>query len=148
MYETRPGKFSKKSAKVIVWNDTFISLLWTQKLPAGIYDLFIQPYRMAPIYSTTLSVMNPIIDEAIPANGYINDLITVYGWYFTTTKPKVYLQDRLTSKRKSCKVMSYAMDQNTGDSSLVFKVPKLSAGDYNLIIKTLIGETSTLFHVD
>jgi hypothetical protein len=148
MYESRPGKFSKKAAKVLAWNDTFLNLLWTQKMPAGIYDLFIQPYRMTPIYLTTLNIMNPIIDEVIPNNGSINELITVYGWYFTTKKPKIYLGDCLTAKRKSCKVIRYYMDQNTGDSLLEFIVPKLNAGDYNLIIKTLIGETSTLFHVD
>lgn len=135
----------KVQAKVESWSDTSITYLWTNKISPGTYSLFVLPKGkgVAPISAGTLSIRNPIIDAVNPGSAAVNEIITIDGKYFSNKKPKIYLEDTVSLKRKSCKVLSFTMDAATGLSSLQFVVPKLALSDYNqydLILKNLIGE--------
>jgi hypothetical protein len=89
--------------------------------------------------------MQPIIDDVTPNSGIAGDVITINGWYFTNKKPKVYLEDPNTHKKKSCKVISSSMDPLTGSSTLQFVIPKWGLDNYNLILINLIGQATVSF---
>jgi len=143
-YEQTPGQIKKITAKVENWSDTSLICLWTKKLTPGTYNLFVQPKdKNNPILLGTLSIMSPTIDMVTPGYGSVGDIIVMQGKFFSTKKPKVYLEDPVSLKRKSCKVLSSTMDPETGESSLQFKVPKWISSYYNLILKNQIAETKT-----
>ena len=135
----------KLQAKVESWSDSSITCLWPTKISPGTYPLFVQPKGkgVSPISSGNFTIMQPTIDQITPNNGIKGDTITIDGRYFTNKKPKVYLEDPSSLKRKSCKVLTSSMDPLTGVSTLQFLVPKLTLNDfseYNLILKNVIGE--------
>jgi parallel beta-helix repeat protein len=140
----------KVLAKVETWSDSSITCLWTKKLPAGTYPLFVQPKGkgVSPVAVGNFTIMQPSIDEITPGGGAAGDVITVNGWYFTNKKPKVYFEDPDTHKRKSCKVSSSSMDPETGSSALQFVIPKWGLDSYNLILINAIGQTAAEFPVD
>jgi hypothetical protein len=140
----------KVLAKVETWSDSSITCLWTKKLPAGSYPLFVQPKGkgVSPVAAGNFTIMQPSIDEITPDDGAAGDVITVNGWYFTNKKPKVYFEDPDTHKRKSCKVLSSSMDPETGSSTLQFVIPKWGLDSYNLILINVIGQTAAEFPVD
>ena len=144
-----PTKTQKISAKVENWSDTILTCLWTKKLPPGTYNLMVKPNIKGgvPIHVDTFTIMNPEIIEFRPGSGSVGDKITMHG-RFLTNKPKVYLENALTLKRKTCKVLNPTMDPLTGISSLQFVVPNLRLGEneqYDLVVKNLVGETYVSF---
>jgi hypothetical protein len=142
-YEKKPGLYAKVYAKVTAWNDSSITSIWTNKLPPGAYNLFVQPNieGVGPIRIGLFSIMNPIIDEVTPKSGLSKDIITIQGRFFTTKKPNIYLENVITYKRKSCKVVSYTMNPENGLSSAQFMVPSsLDSGKYYLDLKNIIGD--------
>ena len=134
----------KVSAKVETWSDTSITCLWTRTLPIGTYNLFVKPNgaKSSPIAEGMFTIMSPEIDDINPQILTAGATITVDGQFFTNRKPKVYLKDLNTQKRKNCKVFSSTMDPATGASSLKFTVTKLGSGNYEIVLQTLIGEVS------
>jgi len=137
----------KAYAKVEYWSDTSITCLWTTKISPGTYPIFVQPKGkgVPPISAGNFTIMQPIIDEITPNNGIAGDTITINGWYFTNKKPKVYFEDPNTNKRKSCKVISFSMDPQTGSSTLQLVIPKWGLENYNLILITTIGQATVKF---
>jgi len=134
-------------AKVESWSDSSISCQWTKKISPGTYPLFVLPKGkgVSPISSGNFTIMQPSITEVTPNDGAAGDVITINGWYFTNKKPKVYLEDPNTYKRKSCKVKSFSMDSETGNSTLQFTIPKWGLTSYNLILINTIGQATVKF---
>ena len=102
-YEKTPGITKKVSAKVESYSDTSITCLWTNTLPPGTYNLKVLPKAKgsAPISMDTFSIQNPVINGVAPNTGKVADKITINGMFFSSKKPKVYLEDPSTLKRKS-----------------------------------------------
>jgi hypothetical protein len=131
--------------KITTWGDTSISLILSKAIPAGIYDIMINPKVKPPdpIFMTgAFTVTNPVIDTVEPLSGNnIGDEITISGSFFGTKKGKVYLEDLATGKMKKCKVTIWDMNPTTGVSTITFTVPKLQGGIYPLYVTNKIGTT-------
>ena len=142
-HEIRPGIVLKVNAKVEAWSDTSITCLLSKPIPPGIYDLWMKPHiRGAKPYSAgAFTIMPPIIDEVTPDTFTPGATITVSGRYFTNKKPKVYLKDLTSSKKRQCRVVNSTMDPETGVSSLNFVVPQWGAGKYEVILKTSVSQS-------
>jgi hypothetical protein len=143
-YEKKPGMLQKAYAKVETWSDTSITCLWTKTLSAGTYNLWVKPNIKAanPIAEGTFTIMPPSIDEVTPDTLTPGATITINGQFFTDKKPKVYLRDLVSLRKKSCKVVRSTMDPDTGASSLNFIVPKWGSGNYEIILQTPVWEAS------
>ncbi len=143
-YEKQPSQMKQAKAKVQKYNDTSLTCLWTQKLAPGTYNLFVKPSTKgaSPISAGTFSIIKPIIDEVTPKNLTIGAIVTINGQFFTNKKPKVFIENLLSLKRKSCKVLSCMMNPETGVSSLHFVVPKWSLNNDRIILQSLVGESS------
>jgi hypothetical protein len=149
-YEKKPGIYGKAYARVTGWSDSSLTCLWTAKLPPGTYPLFVQPAIRGAgrIPVDTFTIQNPVIDAIGPNSCSIGEINTVSGQFFSSKKPKVYLENASTFKKYSCKVSSFTMNPETGESSLQFAVPKigdLHVVDYTLILKNTIGQTTADF---
>jgi hypothetical protein len=144
-YEKKPGVVKKVYAKVELWSDTSITCLWTETLSAGTYNLWVKPNiaKTNSIAEGTFTIMPPSIDEVTPDILTPGATITINGEFFTNKKPTVYLQDLVSLKKKSCRVLISTMDPATGTSSLNFVVPKWGSGNYEIILQTLIGKASS-----
>jgi hypothetical protein len=142
-YQQRSDRVIKVYGKVERTSDTSITCLWTKSLPAGTHSLWAQPADRgsAPIFIDTFSIKNPIIDNITPDTLAPGATTIIDGQFFTNKKPKVYLMDLSTRKKKNCRVLSSNMDPSTGASSLEFVVPKLGSGPYKIILQTQVGET-------
>ena len=144
-YESKPGVFKKAAAKIekAADYDTAIACLWVKKMHADTYEVWVQPKikGAAPIIIGMFTVKEPVID-AVPSSGTIKETIDVSGAFFTNKKPKVYLVNTVTLKKKSCKVTTSTMDPSTGASALQFVVPKVAAGAYSLTVVTPIGASA------
>lgn len=143
-YEKRPGIMKKVYAKVETWSDTSITCLWTKPLSSGTYNLWVKPNvaKTNPISEGAFIIMPPSIDDVSPHTLTPGAAITINGEFFTNKKPKVYLLDRVSLRKKSCRVVNSTMDQSTGASSLNFIMPKWGSGNYEIILQTLVGEAS------
>jgi hypothetical protein len=160
-FGTKKGKvlIGSVGTKIKNWSDSDIFATVTKvPLPVGAYDVSInlQPYKTAtPIITPGgFSVKNPELDPLVIGYGQTGHVITVTGSFFSTKKGKVYLEDQITGKKKSCKVTSWSMDPATGISSLTFVVPKPKGyvpgvyTSYNLKITNKVGTASTTFRID
>ncbi len=143
-YVKRSGKVKKIKAKVETWSDTSITCLWTKPVSPGTYNIWVQPdvRDSAPSVVDTFSIMNPAIDTITLDNPSNAKKITVTGWYFTNKKPKVYLKDLVSLRKKRCRVVSSSMDPVSGASSLKFIVPKWGSDNYAIVLQTRVGEIS------
>ncbi len=143
-YKKKPGVVRKVYAKVEQWSDNSITCLWTETLSAGTYNLFVKPNiaKANPIAEGTFNIMPPSIDEVTPDTLTPGATITINGQFFTNKKPTIYLVDLVSSKKKGCRVVNPTMDPETGASSLNFVVPKWGSGKYEIILQTLVSETS------
>ncbi len=143
-YEKRPGVVKKVYAKVETWSDTSVTCLWTTNLSTGTYNLWVKPNikKATPLSEGTFSIMNPVIDRVTPNTLTQGATITINGQFFTNKKPRVYLKDLTSQKRKSCRVLNSTMDPVTGVSSLNFVMPKWGSDTYEIVLRTFIGEIS------
>jgi len=142
------GAIKQAKPKITSWTDTSITGIWDKTLSAGSYKMYVKPKTngTSAIDVGTFTIKNPAIDEIAPNSCSIGEQNTISGKFFSSTKPKVYFQNTATLKKYSCKVNSFAMNPDTGDSSLQFSVPKvtdLDSGDYNLILQNKIGQATT-----
>jgi hypothetical protein len=142
------GVIKQAKPKITSWTDTSITGIWNITLSAGSYKMYVKPKAKgtSAIDVGTFTIKNPAIDEIAPNSCSIGEQNTISGKFFSSIKPKVYFQNTATLKKYSCKVNSFAMDPDTGDSSLQFSVPKvtdLDSGDYNLILQNKIGQATT-----
>jgi len=142
-YEKKPGVVKKVYAKVEEWSDTAVTCLWKKSLPPGSYLLWVNPHvkGAAPLSEGTFTIKTPVIDAVTPHTLSAGSTILMNGQFFTDKKPGVYLKDPVSLKRKHCRVLHSTMDPMTGASSLNFVVPKGESDDYEIILRTLVGET-------
>ena len=142
-YEKKPGVVKKVYAKVEEWSDTAVTCLWKKSLPPGSYNLWVKPHvkGAAPLSEGTFTIKNPVIDTVTPHTLSAGSTISMNGQFFTDKKPVVYLKNPVSLKRKGCRVLHSTMDPATGASSLNFVVPKGGSDDYEIILRTLVGET-------
>lgn len=99
----------------------------------GIYDVVVQPVgpnvTPAIIYKEAFVVRPAEIHSIERGEGSSYDKIIIKGKFFGTSKGRVYLEyeksGSLESVRKSCTVSYWHMDPTTGDSEIVFVVPKM-----------------------
>jgi len=147
--DPKKGKRKRRYAGVLRGNTGIIEARWKKVPPPGTYDLFVQPRgrKAAPIAMGTFRIMAPAIDGTTPLGGAAGETVTLRGRFFTSQKPKVYLQNPNTSKQKRCRVRASAMDLVTGRSTLTFKVPSLEPGAYRLVLKTKTGEAMAAFAI-
>ncbi len=147
--DPKKGKRKRRYAKVLRGNTGIIEARWKKVPPPGTYDLFVQPKgrNAAPIAMGTFRIMAPAIDGVSPLGGAAGERVTLPGFFFTSRKPKVYLQNLDATRKKRCRVRTSGMDPVTGRSTLTFKVPNLKPGPYRLILKTKTGEATAAFEL-
>jgi hypothetical protein len=143
-------------AKITNWSDDRISFIFNKAIPAGTYDVTINPKVKPPspiIMTDVLTVTNPVI-ISIPDGGAPEQEITMLGSFFGTKKGKVYLEymEGTVTKKKNCKVTEWSMyDLANGSSRIKFMVPKLSktfiSRDYTLKVVNKIGYAERPFFV-
>jgi hypothetical protein len=135
------GKTKLKIAKGGWTDDTIIGTVSKVPLPAGSYpmpfEVEIQTKHKPPqsLFTTdNFTVTNPVVDTVFPLSGAVGETIEITGRFFGTKKGKVYLDNLSAGKMQSCKVASWVMDKNSGDSTVRFIVPKLANGVYPLYV--------------
>jgi hypothetical protein len=149
LYEKKPGKMKAAKFKVLEYSDGRLKCLFKKKVPAGTYDVFCQPKVKGadPIPLGSYMVEKPGIGPADPEPATPGTLVELAGDYFGTKKPKVFLVDPGTGKRRKARVKSVIMHPETGASDLEFIVPKLPPLKYVLIVEAAIGEAESSYVV-
>lgn len=125
--------------KIIEWKEGFISCSISKVVNSGIYDIVIQPGEpkgASIIYKEAFVMRTPEIYSIDPSEGTTLDEVTVEGKFFGTKKGKVSLEceGKGTIVRKTCKVLTWMMHSTTGDSEVVFVVPKMVPSECDLIL--------------
>ena len=163
----RGSSFGFKKGKVLIsgvatkvakdsWGNDRIESLITKVPPSGgPYTVTVVPYQSpAPlIVSSSFYVKIPELDPLSPDHGKPDTLITITGRFFSTKKGKVYIEDSVSGKKKTCKVTNWFMNPTNGESTLTFVVPKLPKGfntgaAYPLKVANKVGTAQTTFTVD
>jgi hypothetical protein len=117
--------------KVLEWSDGSILCSLTKVIAPGTYDVTIQPGEpkgaAAIIEKNAFTVKAAEIDSIKEGEGSAYDQVTIQGKFFGTKKGAVYLEyeDGGSPVRKGCKVLNWTMDPTTGESEIVFVVPKM-----------------------
>ena len=131
--------------KILEWTDESVQCQLTKALPAGPYDVTIQPQAKGSspiIFANGFMVNAPEIDSVNPTSGSVNDQITINGFFYGTTRGKVTLGG------KTCRVVSWKMDSATGESEILFVVPRgLSSGAQELKVTNGVGADTINFTV-
>jgi hypothetical protein len=160
-FGTRKGKvlIGNTPVKIIDWsNDIITGTITKVPLPAVVNDVTIklQPNKTAPSFflDDAFAVMGPMIDDVIPDFGSPGETITIRGKFFSTKKGKVYIEfedKNGQTKEKNCRVKSWGMDTTTGQSTIIFEVPKgpePSINPYSLFVTNKVGQASAFFTID
>jgi hypothetical protein len=142
VYATLPSG-RKVQLKVISWGESSVTVRWNRALAAGSYNIYVKPRQKSSpaVFAGTFTVMPPAIADISPEGCSPLSEITVSGRYFSTLKPKVFIENIATSKRHKCRVTAASMASDSGDSVLRFKVPGAVSrpGEYRLIVQTKAG---------
>jgi hypothetical protein len=126
------------------WTANAINCTMSKVIPVGLYYVTIQPKPKGtpPIVLTgTFTVNKPEINLLTSDNhGAPETEATIRGLWFGTKKGKVYLGDY------KGKVKSWTMSPTTGESTIVFVVPKkIGAGTYPLEVENKVGRSLATF---
>lgn len=119
------------SLKVNEWRDDFILCTLDKVLIPGIYDITIQPVGPKGIpsivYKESFVVRGADNYSIDRAEGTSYDQVTITGRFFGTKRGKVYLEyeEEGIAKLKTCRIIKWIMDSITGDSEVVFEIPKM-----------------------
>jgi len=112
------------------WTDTSITGRISVPLPAGVYDVAIEPRK--PLLPVTLgasfSMRKPQIESIAPMIGGNGTSVTVFGKYFGAKQGKLslsYLGKNSITRGWECTIKkgSWTMDPETGNSEATFIVP-------------------------
>jgi len=149
-FRTKKGKvwIGGAAAKIITWDGSSVTCEIKKPLPPGPYDIMVKSSGSKgtpPItFPEGFVMMAPEIEAVNPSSGTEGTEVTISGNYFNIKKGKVYLGD------KKGKVLSWGMDTATGQSTIVFLMPKgLEPGPYPLRVSNKVGTSeSFLFTVD
>ena len=112
----------------------------------GAYDVTIESSETKGAHSTVMQqafiVRAPEIHHINPEVGSAGDQITLKGYFFGSRKELVYLVDKI-GKRNVCKVRRWKMNPKTGESEIVFVVPKgLRFDTYDLAVSNRIASAT------
>ena len=143
------------ATKIITWSDSSIVFEIRKPLIPGPYEVTVQPrglrYTAAMAEGETFT-MKPPENVSVGADlGLPGDQIEISGNYFGSKKGKIYLEDQVSGLTRSCRVVSWSMDPATGESSVIFTVPKPRgyvpgvATSYTLKVTNKVG-TATAVH--
>lgn len=126
------------AAKVLEWTNERIHCLLSKVPLPGVYNVKVipkVPKGASPIlFEAGFKVRSPQIDRVEPASGSPGDQITIYGGFFGKGKGKVYIGTQ------ACKVITWGMDDFTGESMIVCTVPKkLVPGRHDIKVTNKIG---------
>jgi len=127
---------------VVSWTDGAIQCQVNKvPLPPALQDIVIQrkePKGAPPItIPDGFEVKGPEIVWLDKIHGKAGDQVTMVGRFFGTKKGKVLIGG------KSCKVVSWTMNERTGHSEVVFVVPKgLAKGAKDLTVTNKVGTTT------
>ena len=126
--------------RVMQWSDESIYCKvfwwWYEVVPPGNYPVFVEPLEGDPVLVGYFAIMAPEITSVEPMSGSAGDLITIHGLFFGSWWGGVYLGDT------ECELKSWTMDRITGESSIVFVVPKsrrAPPGLYDLGVENSVG---------
>jgi hypothetical protein len=127
------------------WTDELISCRLRKPLPPGTYVVTIVrrvPKESPPItLDKVFVVTSPEIDSITEGYASAGERITILGSYFGSHKGKVYvgyMSNKGKYKKKRCPVRSW------GDDEILFVVPKLAAGFYDLIVTNSVDSSTLL----
>ena len=139
------GTTIRKNCKVLTWmmhpatGDSEVVFFVPKMLPK-VCDLILDAYGIIPEVEEddAFTVMAPEIEEVEPASAGIGDQVTIKGNYFGKVKGKVYLSYISQGKliKKNCSVLSW------GDDEVVFVVPNIPPGNYDLIVVNSVGSVT------
>ncbi len=137
---------TRKTFRVLTFTDTEIHVRWKTKIPSGSYDLYVQPKKSDPVALGRFEIRNPEIDLGMVGghySGYPREQIIIFGFYFTSQKPKLTLSGGGLTKPKKCRVLRSKTYQyplaSRGESEAAIVVPNLSPGTYDFTVTTRIG---------
>jgi hypothetical protein len=157
-YGIRKGRVLIENAptRIINWNDSSITFQIRKSLSIGLHNIVVKPIEPRGAIPITLggvlTMMAPEIVAVDPASGAPGDVITLSGNYFGTIKPRVFIEDSTSGRKKYCRITYRNMEPTTGQSTLSFITPKLpqghNPGAYLLKLNNRIGTTETTFTVD
>jgi hypothetical protein len=124
--------------KVGTWVEQRISGVMSKVPGIGSQTVVVTPKVPKGANSITLAdgfeVKGPEVIWLDKVHGAVGETVTVVGRFFGTKKGKVYLGT------KSCKVTGWTMDPATGNSEIVFIVPKgLAKGAQDLKVTNSVG---------
>jgi hypothetical protein len=116
------------ATKIITWSDSSVVFEIRKPLIPGPYEVMVQPrgsrYTAAMAEGETFT-MKPPENVSVGADvGLPGDQIEITGNYFGSKKGRIYLEDQVSGLTRSCRVISWSMDPATGQSSVIFTVPK------------------------
>jgi hypothetical protein len=136
------GQIVGKSCKVTKWwmdpvtNESEIVFVVPKMLPE-VCDVVVDPYSTLVEVGEEdgFEVKAPEVESLNPGSGSVGEQITIAGNFFGSKKPKVYLGYLSKGKptKKSCPILSW------GDDEIVFTVPKLPLGIYDVIVTNSVG---------
>jgi len=136
------GNTIRKGCKVSSWvmdpvsGDSEILFVVPVMLPE-VCDVVVDPYGLLPETEEEdgFEAKAPENVSVDPGSGSVGDQITVSGNFFSIKKEKVYLGyvSRGKPAKKSCSVLTW------GDGEIVFTVPNLPDGVYDVIITNSAG---------
>ena len=129
--------------KVINWDDSSIICEINKPLALGPHNVVVkvkEPKGAAPITCLrTFTIRAPEIVSVDPASGTEGAKVMLSGNYFSSKKGKVYLGD------KKCKLLTWEMNANTGESTASFVVPKkMPSGTYNVKVTNKVGSDTLI----
>ena len=144
--------FGKRKGKVLIgdmpikidrhgWSGNTITCTVNRvpKASPDIFGLTIKPRGTSSFtIDSAVEVKNPQIDSLSVDHGFPGSKIRINGKYFGSRKRKPYLEYQ--GKIKKCKIDTWVFDSNSGDSEIVFIVPKrLVVEKYQLNVKNTVG---------
>jgi hypothetical protein len=139
-FGAKKGKVTVGGAalKVGTWEAQRITGVMSKVPGAGSQTVVVTPKEPKGVSPITLAggfeVKGPEVIWLDKVHGAVGETVTVVGKYFGTKKGKVYLG------AKSCKVVTWTMDPVTGNSEVVFTVPKgLTKGAQDLKVTNTVG---------
>jgi C1A family cysteine protease len=148
------------ATKIITWSDSSIVFEIRKSLIPGPYEVMVQPREKKYFVSmgeSDVFTMKPPENVSFAADlGLPGDQIEISGNYFGSKKGKIYLEDQISGLTRSCRVIAWSMDPATGESSVIFTVPKPRgyvpgvATSYTLKVTNKVGTaiTSTAFTIN
>lgn len=114
-------------AKIVTWSDSSIVFELRKLMIPGPHQVTVQPRQQKFYVAMGEDVFTIKAPESVNITadaGLPGDQIEVTGNYFGSKKGKIFLEDPVTGWVKRCRIASWSMDQTTGESSVIFAVPK------------------------